>query len=132
MRNLYDIIMSRGVTSANGEEEDSMFTKKPWGGMSCAACEKDVVNMYGKRVEYMPWGKMPFKDPTERISRVGQGFSKMLSSLKPESITYEIANVPNTTVNSASMMGSTMGATFNSDEQPSEIAPQTAYGSRRK
>lgn len=123
MRNLYDIIMSRGVASTTEETEDgSMFTTRQWNGMSCASCEKGVVNMYGKRVEYMPWGKMPFKDPTERISRVGQGFSKMLSSLKPESIAFD-ANFPHTTVNSASVMASTMEGTFSTHENPVDILP---------
>ena len=33
----------------------------------------------------MPWGKMPFRDPSERLARVGQGFSHMLSSLNVDS-----------------------------------------------
>lgn len=68
IRNLYDIIMSKG---GQHNEDDAMFTKKPFAGLSCASCEKDIINMYGKRVEYMPWGKMPFRDPSERIARVG-------------------------------------------------------------
>jgi len=35
----------------------------------------------------MPWSKLPFRDPNERISRVGQGFSKMLSMINTESLT---------------------------------------------
>jgi len=42
--------------------------------------------MYGKKVEFMPWGKMPLRDPTERIARVGQGFSKMLSMIQPDQL----------------------------------------------
>ena len=82
IRNVYDIIMSKG---GRENEEDAMFSKKPFAGLACASCEKDIVNMYGKRVEYMPWGKMPFRDPNDRIAKVGQGFSKMLSMLKPDS-----------------------------------------------
>jgi hypothetical protein len=51
-------------------EDDAMFTKKPLGGMSCASCEKDIVNMYGRKADYLPWGKFPFRDPAERIARV--------------------------------------------------------------
>jgi hypothetical protein len=76
--------------------------------------------MYGKKVEYMPWGKMPIRDPTERISRVGQGFSKMLSSLKPESM-LGTGRYPQTTTN-ASHLDSTMGGTFTSEEAP-EFSP---------
>jgi hypothetical protein len=82
LKNMYDLFMSKG--GANAEEDDAMFTKKPLGGTSCASCAKDVVDMYGKRVEYLPWGKLPFRDPSERIARVGQGFSKMLSMINPD------------------------------------------------
>lgn len=64
-----------------------MFTRKHICGYACASCEKDLVNLYGKKVEYMPWGKLPFRDPSERIARVGQGFSKMLSIINPEQLT---------------------------------------------
>lgn len=91
IRNLYDIMMSKG---GQNNEEDAMFTKKPFAGLSCASCEKDIINMYGKRVEFMPWGKMPFRDPSERIARVGQGFSKMLSMLKPDSLSrYDASKI---------------------------------------
>ena len=67
-----------------------MFTKKPLGGNSCASCEKDIINLQGKKVDYLAWGKMPFRDPAERIARVGQGFSKMLSMINPDAISqYE-------------------------------------------
>ena len=78
LKNLYDLFMAQGKT---GNDDDAMFSKKPLGGVSCASCEKDLINLYGKRVEFMPWGKMPMRDPTERIARVGQGFSKMLSMI---------------------------------------------------
>ena len=76
-----------------GNEEDAMFSKKPLGGLSCASCEKYLVNMMGKKVEYMPWQKLPFRDPAERIARVGQGFSKMLSMINPDQLSrYEQAH----------------------------------------
>ena len=83
-QNLYNLIMSKG---SGDNEEDAMFSKKPFAGLSCASCEKDITNMIGRRVEYMPWGKLPMRDPNDRIARVGQGFSKMLSLIKPESMT---------------------------------------------
>ena len=90
LKNLYDLFMSKGGGS---NEEDAMFSKKPLGGLSCASCEKDLVNMYGKRIEFMPWSKLPFRDPSERIARVGQGFSKMLSMINPDQLSrYEQAN----------------------------------------
>ncbi len=83
LKNLYDLLMSKGQGAT---DEDAMFSKKPLMGYSCASCEKDLVNMYGKKVEFMPWSKLPFRDPSERIARVGQGFSKMLSMINPDQL----------------------------------------------
>jgi hypothetical protein len=83
LKNLYDLFMSKG---ANPTDEDAMFNKKHLCGYSCASCEKDLVNLYGKKVEFMPWSKLPFRDPSERIARVGQGFSKMLSMINPDQL----------------------------------------------
>ena len=80
---MYDLFMSK---QGHDNEDDAMFTKKPLGGTSCASCAKDVIDLYGKQVQYMPWGKLPFRDPSERIARVGQGFSKMLSMINPDQL----------------------------------------------
>ena len=72
--------------SKTGKEEDAMFTRKPLGGLSCASCEKGLTDMYGKKVGYMPWNRLPFRDPQERISKVGKGFYKMTSIAGNETI----------------------------------------------
>lgn len=92
LKNLYDLFMSRGH-SHHENEDDAMFTKKPLGGMSCASCEKDILNLQGKKADYLPWNKFPFRDPSERIAKVGQGFSKMLSMINPDTLSrYEQQN----------------------------------------
>lgn len=91
MKKLQDFILDQLATMSPGTspqrndcEEDAMFTKKPLLGMSCASCDKDIVNLNGKQADFYAWNKMPFRDPTERISRVGQGFSRMLANVKPD------------------------------------------------
>lgn len=63
-------MMSKGQGHTHENEDDAMFTKKPLGGMSCASCEKDIINLQGRRVDFLPWNKLPFRDPSERIARV--------------------------------------------------------------
>jgi hypothetical protein len=79
---MYDLFMNKG---GDNEEDGAMFTTKPIQG-SCASCAKNVINLYGKKSDYLPWGKLPFRDPSERIARVGQGFSKMLSMINPDQL----------------------------------------------
>ena len=47
-----------------------MFTRRPFAGLACASCEKDVFNMNGRKADFIPWGKLPYRDPSERIARV--------------------------------------------------------------
>ena len=70
LKNLYDVFLSRAGGHTHENEDDAMFTKKPLGGMSCASCEKDIINLYGKKVDFLPWQKFPFRDPSDRIARV--------------------------------------------------------------
>ena len=81
LKNLLDIFMSK---QNNPDEENAMFSKKPLGGFSCASCEKNLINLQSKPPEYYTWNRLPVRDPSERIARVGQGFSRMLSNMKPE------------------------------------------------
>ena len=78
-----------------------MFTKKPLGGMSCASCERNLINVSGQIADYQPWKKLPYRENNERISKVNQaliifqygpGFSKILSMLKPDN-SIEISRV---------------------------------------
>jgi len=66
------------VAPQSTEEEDIMFAKKPLQGWSCASCDKDIFNLQMRPGEFHPWSKLPYRDPSDRISRVGQGFSRML------------------------------------------------------
>ena len=115
-QNLYNLIMSKGGQGEN--EEDAMFSKKPLGGLSCASCEKGLIDMYGKRVEFMPWNKLPFRDPAERIARVGQGFSKMLSMINPDQLSrYEQQNSKMAAGHQQPMHMSQNDPTHNGNEQ---------------
>ena len=62
-----------------------MFTKKNLGINNCASCEKGLVGLQGMPVEHTAWKKLPFREPGERIARYAAGFSKMLSTIQPDS-----------------------------------------------
>lgn len=81
LKNLLDVFMQK---QNSPDEENAMFSKKPLGGFSCASCEKNLINLQNKPPEYFNWNRFPTRDPQERIAKLGQGFSRMLSSMKPE------------------------------------------------
>ena len=71
------------------------FSKKHLGPLACASCEKNLVNMYGQAADYHVWKKLPFRDPSERIARYGQGFSKILSHMRPGDLLGSSGHVAN-------------------------------------
>ncbi len=81
LKNLFDIVISKFEEQ---DLTDAMAAKKPLGGWSCISCTKNLVNLNGALSEYQVQGKFPWRDPQDRLHKVGAGFSKMLSSLRPE------------------------------------------------
>ena len=69
------------------EGDDAMLARKPLGGWSCASCQKELEKLMGRAAPYQPWNRMPYRDPADRIARAGPGFSRMLASIQPESLT---------------------------------------------
>lgn len=70
LKNLYDLFLSM---KGEGEVDDPMFTTKH---LHCASCAKGVHNMIGFRADHYTWNNFPFKDPNQRMAKMGQGFSK--------------------------------------------------------
>lgn len=67
------------------QNETAMLSKKPLGGISCASCEKNLVNLQCFPPAYLTWGKFP-KSENKPMSKGGFGISKILSMMKPEDI----------------------------------------------
>ena len=87
LKNLFELVINkeRQVENEikNNEEDEVMMSRKPLGGISCASCSRKVTNLCQlQATEHFTWSKLPLRDPTDRISKVGQGFSKMLSTMK--------------------------------------------------
>lgn len=82
------LVLLEEVMHSEDNAESAMLAKKPLGGWSCASCQKEIVNLEGVRTQYYPWAKFPQRHPTERIAKVGQGFSRMLAMIKPEEASH--------------------------------------------
>ena len=70
--------------TAKRDGDDALLSRKPLGGWSCASCEKGLEQLLGKKAAHTPWQRMPYRDPQDRIARVGPGFSRMLSTVQPD------------------------------------------------
>ncbi|CAI2384346.1 unnamed protein product [Moneuplotes crassus] len=76
--------ISRGVEANQPKEdrEDAMLSKKPLQGISCASCDKNLVNLQGIPADFYNWKKLP--QSKDRIPMMGQGFSRMLQSINTD------------------------------------------------
>ena len=63
------------------EAENWLLAKKPVNGYSCAACESYISDLRDDTHKFIPWNKMPLRDPGDKLYRMGNGFSKMLQML---------------------------------------------------
>jgi predicted RNase H-like nuclease (RuvC/YqgF family) len=70
LKNLYDLFMSM---KGEGSVDDPMFTTK---AVNCASCAKGVQNLNGFRADHVTWQNFPFKEPSGRMQKLGQGYSK--------------------------------------------------------
>ena len=66
--------------SAN-DTENWLIAKKPINGYSCAACEAYIGDLRDDAQKFIPWNRMPLRDPGDKLYRMGNGFSKMLQML---------------------------------------------------
>jgi len=85
LKTLFELVNANKKENPN--EDDAMFTKKYVGPVNCASCEKGIVNLIGQPVDYHAWKRLPFREPSERIARYGQGFSKILTMMRPSDST---------------------------------------------
>ncbi|CDW89284.1 UNKNOWN [Stylonychia lemnae] len=93
MKSIFELLLSSGVINLNEEdqnEDHAMFSKKQLNPLTCASCEGKIKNLSQKPGGYTQWNRMPFRDPMDRLPRAGQGFSKILQSIKtPRDVQWE-------------------------------------------
>ena len=70
----------------NEKSDTWLLSKKPIGHL-CASCEAYIGELKdtNTNTKYIPWNKYPTKDPMDKLYRVGEGFSKMLKLVNPDS-----------------------------------------------
>ena len=84
------------------DTETWLLAKKPMNGYACASCESFIKDLREDSHKFIPWNRMPLRDPGDKLYRMGNGFSKMLQmlnfdnngnvSLSPNVIINEVNN----------------------------------------
>lgn len=82
IRNLY--LTSKTKVDTN-MQDNWLLATKPISGFSCAACESYIGDLKSEKEKFIPWNKLPTRENGEKLYRMGNGFSKMLSMLNYDS-----------------------------------------------
>jgi len=82
IKNLF--LVSKSKTESHSPENWLLATK-PINGFSCAACESYIGDLKTEKEKFIAWNKLPTKESGEKLYRMGNGFSKMLSMLNFDS-----------------------------------------------
>ena len=81
LKKIYSLLRSRKEVSSVHNADNWLLAKKPINGFSCAACESYIGDLRNDKNKYIPWNKLPVRDPAEKLYRMGNGFSKILNML---------------------------------------------------
>ena len=84
LRKLFELLSASKKDTIN-EADNWLLAKKPISGYSCAACESVIGNLRDDENKFIPWNKLPLRDPGDKLYRMGNGFSKMLQMLNFDS-----------------------------------------------
>ena len=100
LKKLFDLLSKKDPSN---DGDNWLIAKKPINGYICAACESYIGDLRDESHKFIPWNKMPLRDPGDKLYRMGNGFSKMLQMLNFDnngnvSLNPNIINEP--TVNS--------------------------------
>ena len=69
----------------SSDAETWLLAKKPINGYACASCESFIGDLREDSHKFIPWNKLPLRDPGDKLYRMGNGFSKMLQMLNFDS-----------------------------------------------
>ena len=78
IRKILDMLAKKDTMN---DADNWLLAKKPISGYSCAACESYIGDLRDDAHKFIPWNKMPLRDPGDKLYRMGNGFSKMLQML---------------------------------------------------
>lgn len=84
IRKLFELFSNLKKDTIN-EADNWLLAKKPISGYSCAACESVIGDLRDDANKFIPWNKLPLRDPGDKLYRMGNGFSKMLQMLNFDS-----------------------------------------------
>lgn len=137
LKKILFLLKKRNEQGGEGDANNWLLAKKPINGYSCAACESYLGDLSNDIKKYVPWNRLPLRETSDNLYRMGSGYSKMLQminfdnngnvNINPDMNNEEINALISSDSNVMNMMGRTFyGKSKTQSKTPMKIRIQSA------
>ena len=81
LKKILYLLKKRNEHNFEGDANNWLLAKKPINGYSCASCESYLGDLSNDIKKYIPWNRLPVKEQSDNLYRMGNGYSKMLQMI---------------------------------------------------
>ena len=81
LKKILFLLKKRNEQNIEGDANNWLLAKKPINGYSCASCESYLGDLSNDIKKYVPWNRMPLRESSDNLYRMGSGYSKMLQMI---------------------------------------------------
>ena len=81
LKKILFLLKKKNEQSSDGDPNNWLLAKKPINGYSCASCESYLGDLSNDIKKYIPWNRMPLRESSDNLYRMGNGYSKMLQMI---------------------------------------------------
>ena len=81
LKKILYLLKKRNEQNMEGDANNWLLAKKPINGYSCASCESYIGDLSSDIKKYIPWNRLPVKEQSDGLYRMGNGYSKMLQMI---------------------------------------------------
>ena len=81
LKKILFLLKKRNEQNIDGDANNWLLAKKPINGYSCASCESYLGDLTNDIKKYVPWNRLPLRESSDNLYRMGSGYSKMLQMI---------------------------------------------------
>ena len=81
LKKILFLLKKKNEQNVEGDPNNWLLAKKPINGYSCASCESYIGDLSNDIKKFIPWNRMPLRDSSDNLYRMGNGYSKMLQMI---------------------------------------------------
>ena len=81
LKKILFLLKKKNEQNIDNDNNNWLLAKKPINGYSCASCESYLGDLSNDIKKYIPWNRLPLRESSDNLYRMGSGYSKMLQMI---------------------------------------------------